>query len=225
MQTGCGADDDVALDALLDNYFTNQYGNGQMPQGMGSYGGQAPNGLGMGAHNMGMGMAPQPQSQLGMMPSAPLQSSQMMGSSQLVTPGRPVSMGAVPVGMGGMAMQGQEDPSNMSVPALQAMLRARQQQQMGGGMQYGGGMGNMGGGMGSGMMRPVSLDNHLTGGMGVSNEAQWRPTLEGLPSSNGMQQPMMNTSSMGQGGMQGEREQGYSCAALYCFVEVMTFPC
>jgi hypothetical protein len=123
-----------------------------------------------------------------------------MQSSGLSLLGRPASTGVMmgqvsgQGGMGhgfGMSAGGDVDTSNMTLPQLQQLLRQRQaqqqQQQMGFGAGGMGGFGAMGGA--GGVLRPTSLQDHLTGGVGgmAPDTSQWRPALGAVPSATGMQ--------------------------------------
>lgn len=117
--------------------------------------------------------------------------------------GRPASTGVMmgqvsgqgAMGGFGMSAGGDVDTSNMTLPQLQQLLRQRQAQQQQQQQQMGFGAGAMGGygGMGGvgGVLRPTSLQDHLTGGLGAGGMApdpsQWRPALGVVPSATGMQ--------------------------------------
>ncbi|GFR42820.1 hypothetical protein Agub_g3776, partial [Astrephomene gubernaculifera] len=99
-------------------------------------------------------------------------------------------------GLSNIGVPGGEDTSNLSIPALQALLRQRQLQQQQQQQQQtsfnplpSGGIGPLGGvGMGAsgGLLRPTSLQDHLTSGLG-SDHNTWRPSLGALPSGTGIQ--------------------------------------
>ncbi|GIM06892.1 hypothetical protein Vretimale_11149 [Volvox reticuliferus] len=174
---GGSTGDDDALESFLDSYLTNGFGT---------------------SGNSGFGMVMQQQQ--------PQQiSQQLLGAGLAGQPQlhgsilRPATVGQTPMpgpvqNMNGMCFSNVDDTANMSIPALQALLRQRQlqQQQAGFGVAAAAPFGNvsgmtgMGGAGNAGLMRPTSLQEHLSGGVSSEHNV-WRPTLGALPSTNGMQ--------------------------------------
>ncbi|GLI60214.1 hypothetical protein VaNZ11_002283 [Volvox africanus] len=174
---GGSTGDDDALESFLDSYLTNGFGtSGNTSFGMGMQQQQPQQ---VSQQLLGAGLAGQPQ---------------LHGSIL-----RPASVGQTPMpgpvqSMSGMGFSNIDDTGNMSISTLQALLRQRQLQQQQTG--FGGaaaapfgnasGMVGMGGTGNAGLMRPTSLQDHLSGGISSEHNV-WRPTLGALPSTTGMQ--------------------------------------
>lgn len=170
---GGATGDDDALESFLDSYLTNGFGTNA-------------------SSGFATGMQQQPSQQIPQHLLAGGSAGQPLMHIPLSRPGsfgQAQTTGAVQ-NMNCMGLQ-IDDTSNMSIPALQALLRQRQLQQQqasfsGVASPGYGQMQGMGATNPPNLLRPTSLQDHLSGGMS-SEHSTWRPTLGTLPSTMGMQ--------------------------------------
>ncbi|EFJ47992.1 hypothetical protein VOLCADRAFT_91555 [Volvox carteri f. nagariensis] len=197
---GGSTGDDDALESFLDSYLTNGFGT------------TGNSGFGVGMQQQQLQQAPQ------QLLGASLPGQPQMHSSIL----RPASFGQPPMqvpmqGVNGMGLSNVDDTANMSIPALQALLRQRQLQQQQasfGGVAAApyGQMTGMSGASNPGLLRPTSLQDHLSGTVS-SDLSTWRPTLGTLPSTTGMQ--TFNASNGAQFGSSDQQLQGFQDTTAY----------